>query len=88
MRTGISVALASVAAWVMALNWFAVAMRVTRRRHASWVPLLGGALAMTAMRIYPDPRIYRWLWVPLIIDWGCLPGFLDTLRVVLARSRR
>lgn len=65
-----------VALWLIALNW-----RVFWHRHvkqlpnvSSWIPLLGGVVGGAAILLVPIPGCYRWCWVPLLADWGSIPG--------------
>ena len=51
---------------------------VLRQPTPSWVPLLGGASGLIALLLCPLPGTTRWWWVPLLVDYGCLPGALHT----------
>jgi hypothetical protein len=42
-------------------------------RNISSAPLLGGLLGMLAVLIVPIPGIAKWWWIPLVVDFGCLP---------------
>jgi hypothetical protein len=58
---------------------------IQRRRSPSWIPLLGGVLGAAALAILPVPAVHPWWWVPFLIDWGSVPGLLETLVFHLCR---
>ena len=50
---------------------------VIRKEHASSVaPILGGLFAAAGIAFLPINESWKWLWIPLVIDWGGLPFFL------------
>ena len=63
-------------AYVAVLNWTGVWRDIARRKHSSWVPLLGGLLGVGGFLTVPLERAHSWWWIPLVLDWGCVPGFL------------
>jgi len=65
--------------WLSLLNWHALIRQTMGRPSPSWVPLLGGVLGVLALWIAPGQDLDRFLWVPLVVDGGCAPGFLLTL---------
>jgi hypothetical protein len=48
---------------------------VWKRKAPSWIPLVGGVTGVIGLWIIPVPAAHRWWWVPLVLDWGSLPGF-------------
>jgi hypothetical protein len=47
---------------------------VVRDRDAPSVALaVGGVFAAAGIALLPFPGIWKWAWVPLLIDWGGLP---------------
>ena len=75
--------------WLSLMNWAVFwALYVRRVRAPSWTPLLGGLLISIAMLSAPLPYLHRWAFVPLLLDWGCLPGLAYTLWFHLGRTRR
>jgi hypothetical protein len=60
-------------------NWLIFWRRnIKKSTGASWVPLIGGGIGIIGIFVLPGNQ-FSWLWfVPLIVDFGCLPGFLFT----------
>ncbi|MHC4202140.1 MAG: hypothetical protein ACYSU0_19285, partial [Planctomycetota bacterium] len=56
-----------------------VAGAVFRRRLGSWVPYIGGVSGCVALLVVPIAGTAFWCWVPLLADWGCIPGEVYTL---------
>lgn len=81
-------------AWLAVLNacapwtWY-----VRKREHPSWTPLLGGVSGAIGIWVLPLEAAHRWWWVPLVLDWGSLPGIAHALmyhllsQLKLARRR-
>ncbi len=69
--TAARVVAAAIGGYVIVLNWVAV----LRRR--SWIPVIGGAFLVAVAVSLPATRQY-W-WVPLIADFGTLPGIAWTV---------
>lgn len=55
-----------------------VQMAILRQDAPSWVPLIGGLALMIALLLCPLPGTARWWWLPLLVDYGCVPGFAHT----------
>lgn len=49
---------------------------VCKEQASSVAPILGGIIAATGIAILPVNESWKWLWVPLVLDWGGLPLFL------------
>ena len=50
---------------------------VVCKGHAPAVaPMFGGVLAATGMALLPVDGIWKWAWIPLLLDWGGLPMFV------------
>jgi len=61
----------------IAFNAMIFWLTVVRKEHASSVaPIFGGVLAAAGIAILPVSESWKWLWIPLVIDWGGLPFFL------------
>jgi hypothetical protein len=72
--------LSALCVWVSLLNWWVVIAYVLwRRRSGSWLPFIGGLFGAGALLFGPFSELSSWWWVPLFLDWGCLPGFTFTL---------
>jgi hypothetical protein len=62
-------------AWVCVANasvlwiWY-----VQKRRPPSWIPLVGGISGAAGLWLLPIAALHRWWWLPLVLDWGSVPG--------------
>ena len=68
-----------VGCFVMTMNWAIVISSFTTKKHSSWVPIFGGALAALGAAVLPYAPLNKFWWVPLIVDWGCVPGLTLTM---------
>jgi hypothetical protein len=76
-RWALGSALAVFSLWIMALNWLVVARRfMTGGKSSSWIPLLGGGCGIAAILLLPLDVAHSYWWLPLLVDWGCAPGFV------------
>lgn len=74
--------------WIGALNWIVFWRGFVRKAKApSWIPLLAGCAGAAALLVVPDPRAHAIAWLPLVIDFGSLPGLLFTAAIHL-RTRQ
>ena len=69
-------------AWISLSNW------ILLFRRSSWIPLIGGAAGVLGCLLAPDDVLRRVWWIPLIVDFGCLPGLAWTVidRLFLRRN--
>lgn len=84
-------ALAVICIWVTAMNWGVFVKRFVQRGAApSWIPLLGGGAGAGALWIAPASSLAHFWWLPLLLDWGSLPGIAHAIAVHLfsAASRK
>lgn len=66
-------------------GYVAIRRYLLHKPAPSWLPLIGGASGVLGMLLIPYP-LGKWLYfVPLALDWGCLPGFSHTLAYYLTR---
>jgi hypothetical protein len=65
-----SIGLSLAGTWIIILNFWTVVIWHTRRKHHSWVPLLGGFVAFIGVALCPYDPIAKRAWVPLSIDVG------------------
>lgn len=75
----LAVLLGGVFVLISVSNWAIVdANRRNRRRrdvrYVSWVPAVGGLSGVLAVGVCPDIPLASWWWLPLLLDWGSLPG--------------
>lgn len=61
-------------AYVSVMNWMVVIQWIVHRKHSSWIPLAGGVLSTIGLVTLPYPALRSFWWLPLALDWGCLPG--------------
>jgi hypothetical protein len=61
---------------------------VRKKKTSSWIPVIGGACGALSLSIVPLQSAGAWWWLPLILDWGSIPGILVSLGYALSRSRR
>jgi hypothetical protein len=60
---------------VAAFNGYVfVAATLLRKRAPSWIPLVAGISGVVAIIISPLGALRSWWWMPLVGDWGSLPG--------------
>ena len=78
-----------VAIWISILNWIVFWKRhILSLTSPSWIPLLGGVLGSLAILIMPLRQGKPWVWIPLLLDWGSVPGLGYSLFVHMVRNRR
>ncbi|HTE19413.1 MAG TPA: hypothetical protein VK689_13650 [Armatimonadota bacterium] len=79
VRWGTGLLLLLLGLWISVLNAAVFWQTYVLRKHSpSWIPLLGGGMAALALAILPVPQANQWWWLPFLLDWGSLPGLLDT----------
>jgi hypothetical protein len=61
--------------WISITNWRCVVVAITRQQHVSWVPLFGGILGTAGCLMTTNATLNSLWWLPLLVDWGCVPGF-------------
>jgi hypothetical protein len=61
---------------------------IQKRRPPSWVPLVAGLSGAIGLWVLPVAAAHRWWWLPLVLDWGSLPGIGHALLYHLIRRRR
>ncbi len=59
----------------------------TRKEGPSWIPLLGGILTAVGMLCMPINGTAIWMWIPLFLDYGCIPGISYSLWYHFVRSK-
>ncbi len=72
--------------FIMTMNWGVVVQWLWKNKHSSWIPVVGGTLAAVGAAIVPLSSVNALWWVPLVIDWGCLPGLAYTMAYFAWRS--
>ena len=73
-------ALLLISLWLSVLNAQVAWKRYVRKVPApSWVPLVGGICGCFGLMLIPVEPLGRLCWLPLLWDFGTLPGLLYTL---------
>ena len=86
LRAVVAGLLLFVSAWILLLNTHVfVRGYVLRRPSGSWVPFVGGLAGALGLLIVPVAAFHEYWWVPLVIDWGSIPGTLFTILFYLRR---
>lgn len=60
-------------------NWHIFVVGIRGGNAPSWVPLLGGVAASLSCWLAPSPWLNENSLLPLLLDWGSLPGLGHTL---------
>jgi uncharacterized membrane protein len=60
-----------------AINFWATVVR--KRESPSVLPVFGGIMAAIGIAILPVEGVWKWAWIPLLLDWGGLPVYLAAL---------
>jgi len=64
---------------LISANWYILTVLVAKKKHSSFIPLLGGLFLSISIAIMPDSR-YHWLcWFAFVIDFGSLPLLVITV---------
>ena len=76
-RITLAVTLLIVGGVFIAFNAMIFWATVIRKGQASSVaPIFGGIFAAMGIALLPVDGIWKWAWIPLVIDWGGIPIFL------------
>jgi len=60
--------------YVVAMNWWVfVQNHIVKKKWSSCIPLLGGIGGCVGLCLLPIPGIWKFSWIPLIVDWGSVP---------------
>jgi len=62
-------------AFVAIGNWTTLIRVIITKGSTSFIPLIGGCLAVFGLLVIPLPGRLPWVWIPLLADWGCVPMF-------------
>ncbi|MFP4107280.1 MAG: hypothetical protein ACLFVU_14500 [Phycisphaerae bacterium] len=69
-------------------GYSAVRLHLMHRWVPSWVPLIGGIAGAVGIAVMPVRGSIWWSWLPLVLDWGSLPGLTHTAWFYLIRLPR
>jgi hypothetical protein len=62
-----------IALLAMTANATTLVRYLLKGRKASVLPLIGGLAGAATLRAAPVRGVGAWWWVPLIVDYGCVP---------------
>ena len=65
--------------WLIGLNAHNAFLCFTGRESRSMIPLLGGGIGALGSWLIPIHFLNEYWWIPLLLDWGCVPGLLYAL---------
>jgi hypothetical protein len=69
-----------VSLWFCAMHAVVFWKIFVRKTNApSWVPLIGGILGCFGLLTIPIELAHKLSWLPLVLDYGCLPGILHII---------
>ncbi len=88
MDWALAAVLLLVGGYVIIMNWAIVFHWLVKKKHSSWAPLVGGVLAAVGLANLPVEAVAKYWYVPLIIDYGCLPGMAHTAWFFLTGKHR
>jgi len=82
-------ALLLVSFWLCALNAGVFWKLFVRKVEApSWIPLVGGVSGVFGLVIIPVELAHKLCWLPLLLDWGSLPGISHTIIIYMIHFTR
>ncbi len=61
---------------------------IRKRKAPSWVPLVAGLSGAIGLWVLPVAAAHKWWWLPLVLDWGSLPGISHSIFWHLVIRRR
>jgi len=68
-----------VSIWISALNACVAWKLYVRKVPApSWIPVMGGMCGVFGLIFIPVEIAHKLCWLPLILDYGSVPGLLHT----------
>jgi putative effector of murein hydrolase LrgA (UPF0299 family) len=70
LRWLLAIALGGIGWWIIIMNFAAVYVGLVRREHHSLAPLVGGFFALVGMGICPLLEVWRFAWIPVLVDIG------------------
>lgn len=73
---------------VMVVNWIGVVRYFVYRKRYSCIPIVGGAIGFIGMLVSPFPLLRQLWWLPLLLDYGCLPALVSLAFLLIYRWLR
>ena len=65
--------------FIISRNWYIFwLIHIKKTESPNWTPILGGMLVFLALLALGKPYYY-WCWLAFVIDYGCLPGIIESV---------
>jgi len=78
--------LAVMGGYLTIMNYLCLAAAVFHHKHSSMIPLLGGLFLAIALLACPLHSVQAYVWVPFVIDLGCLALLIDCFRFFIIQK--
>lgn len=66
--------------YMIFMNWAVfVNNHLLKRKWTSAVPVVGGFAGMVGMICLPVEGLWKYSWIPLVVDWGTIPVMVVSL---------
>lgn len=86
VRVAVGAVLLVLFSWLSVLNWGVFWKRHVKHVEApSWIPFLGGLLGVAGALTLPIHDVNRLAWLPLLLDWGSVPGVAYSVYALVRR---
>ena len=63
-----------------------IAGLLLKKQTPSWIPMIGGLAGLLAIVAWPGEGAKSLWWLPLVLDWGSIPGVAHALGYHAIRS--
>jgi hypothetical protein len=73
---------------IAVVNWGVLIRGVVKRVRGTWIPLFGGVCGAAGVLVLPLDGAWRFFWLPLVLDWGSIPGLVHAGVLMLRRRAR
>lgn len=76
LRCSVGGLLALISAACIFGNWAILFTCIFRKKFVSIVPIIPGLAGALALLVLPVPHLYRWWFLPFLLDWGSMSYFV------------
>jgi len=66
-------------AWIAMFNARVFVALIKKQPAPSWLPLIGGLAGAVGVYMLPLPWARTFWWIPLLLDWGSIPGLTHAI---------
>lgn len=85
----LSSALLLFAGYAIVMNWAVFTNNyILKKKWSSAVPLVGGATGAIGLICLPLEGLWKFAWIPLVLDWGSIPVIVVSLICYIERRRK